>query len=312
MKKTMLLDTKNKQFELKQENQLLGILMSDFSNVSIADFYIKILKAGLWRLSPASKSETVGAHNFSLFYCRSGSAKLKCGKEKNDIDIEAGNYAVIDDSEGYTFEVAVDWLEMLSIDFIVGIPQKTENNELNSIFSALRKGRNRKASSSSAFSDSYKMLLYELENMGPFYTDAVNAYLKNLFLIALRSNVASRNLKLSSDIIINSDENTFVSDVDTYLKLNVSKPLSLKDIARRFYLSTRSITRLYKQKTGITIVQRLQEIRLEVAKQELLKMPDKKIKTISFSVGYTKTSYFIKLFKKTYGITPTEYRNQNF
>ncbi|MNC76124.1 Urease operon transcriptional activator [compost metagenome] len=40
----------------------------------------------------------------------------------------------------------------------------------------------------------------------------------------------------------------------------------------------------------------------------LLKDPTLKVYEVSYKVGYNKVEHFVKLFKKEYGMTPSEYR----
>ena len=65
--------------------------------------------------------------------------------------------------------------------------------------------------------------------------------------------------------------------------------------------------RSFKRQMGITPQQYLTEIRMNKAK-ELLRCTGKRSSLISQEVGYKDPHYFSYLFKKTQGMTPTQYR----
>ena len=64
----------------------------------------------------------------------------------------------------------------------------------------------------------------------------------------------------------------------------------------------------FKQYTGSNFVNYLKEIRMREAKK-LLTETDMKIIEISQAVGYDNEKHFMKIFKATCGVSPTEYRH---
>ena len=67
------------------------------------------------------------------------------------------------------------------------------------------------------------------------------------------------------------------------------------------------ISRLFKAETGVNIIYYINLMKLEHAK-ELLADSDENVKSIAMMLGFDEPSYFNKLFNKTYGVSPTEYR----
>jgi two-component system response regulator YesN len=57
----------------------------------------------------------------------------------------------------------------------------------------------------------------------------------------------------------------------------------------------------------VTLTDYINKTRLENSKM-LLKSSDLPISVVALNVGYTDPNYFVKLFKKQYGVTPSEYR----
>ena len=80
----------------------------------------------------------------------------------------------------------------------------------------------------------------------------------------------------------------------------------MSDLSKSVNMSENYISRLFKVETGINIIQYINLIKLEKAK-ELLLIKDNSIKEVAYKVGYDTPSYFNRLFNKLYGINPTDY-----
>ncbi|KHF39483.1 response regulator transcription factor [Halalkalibacter okhensis] len=114
-------------------------------------------------------------------------------------------------------------------------------------------------------------------------------------------------IKMVSGCKFQKEKNS-VQMIEEYIRKNYQKDIKLQEIAERFFLSREYISRKFKQEYDETITDYLMKIRIEKAK-ELLKNPYLKIYEISDSVGYQNDKYFIKVFKKREGITPSEFRH---
>lgn len=69
----------------------------------------------------------------------------------------------------------------------------------------------------------------------------------------------------------------------------------------------RTLKRRFKAATGSTLMDHVQNLRVEEAKR-LLETTDTPVDDISFSVGYEDPSFFRRLFKRRTGLTPGRYR----
>ena len=103
--------------------------------------------------------------------------------------------------------------------------------------------------------------------------------------------------------------NLFVQKAADYIKLNYSEKISIKEIADQLYLSPNYLSELFKKHTGKTISEYLTEYRLDKACQ-LLDHAEYRVGDVSGMVGIHDGRYFSNMFKKKYGMTPTEYRNR--
>ncbi|MEC0372296.1 response regulator transcription factor [Paenibacillus chibensis] len=88
----------------------------------------------------------------------------------------------------------------------------------------------------------------------------------------------------------------------------VSKELTLSDVAQEVGLSEKYVNALVKEVTGLTISHWIVKLRMEEA-QRLLKDPTFRIYEICDRIGYSDQDHFREMFKKQFGLTPTDYRN---
>ncbi|MFS0724781.1 response regulator transcription factor [Paenibacillus sp. 1P07SE] len=84
---------------------------------------------------------------------------------------------------------------------------------------------------------------------------------------------------------------------------------SLQSIAAHVYLNPSYLSKIYKLETGEGISDYLFRLKMEQAARQLTSS-HQKIYEIAAGLGYLKTSYFIKVFKEKYGLTPQEYREK--
>lgn len=92
-----------------------------------------------------------------------------------------------------------------------------------------------------------------------------------------------------------------------YLSLNYTQNISLESLCRITDYSPSHLAKIFKQETGRTITQYIAYLRCRQA-AEMLRETSLPIQEISCYVGYTDNNYFVKVFKKVMGTTPSEYR----
>ncbi|SEA00568.1 two-component system, response regulator YesN [Oribacterium sp. KHPX15] len=91
--------------------------------------------------------------------------------------------------------------------------------------------------------------------------------------------------------------------VDTHFKDEISR----NDLADMFFFDPDYITKIFKREKGMSYMDYIIEKRMELAKK-LLTETNTPVRDISLAIGYDNYSYFTRLFKKKFGITPAEYR----
>lgn len=99
-----------------------------------------------------------------------------------------------------------------------------------------------------------------------------------------------------------------VDEVMDYIEKNYAdEELSLNLIASHVNFSPNHLSMVFSQQTGQTLIKYVTDYRMNKAK-ELLRCTNKKSSIVSMEVGYKDPHYFSYLFKKTQGMTPTQYR----
>ncbi len=90
---------------------------------------------------------------------------------------------------------------------------------------------------------------------------------------------------------------------------NYSEGISLNSLAEKYHFSVGYLSRMIKKETGYSFSEILNSIRLTAA-VELLADETIKISHIGDRVGFSDQKYFSQVFKKTFGMSPGEYRKQ--
>ncbi|MBD2847240.1 helix-turn-helix transcriptional regulator [Paenibacillus sp. IB182496] len=93
----------------------------------------------------------------------------------------------------------------------------------------------------------------------------------------------------------------------SYIEEHASRPFSLEEPAAHVGLSVSRISHLFKACYGKTIVEYTQEIRLTIA-LERLRYSVMTLEQIAESCGFGSYSYFFRVFRKKYGLSPSDYR----
>lgn len=94
-----------------------------------------------------------------------------------------------------------------------------------------------------------------------------------------------------------------------YIEQNYSNPISVEDLAKQYKLDRSYFSRLFKSLTGQSPQQFLIHFRMEKAAEKLA-LGNAPIGDVGISVGYPNILHFSSTFKKTYGISPKQYRRK--
>jgi len=108
-----------------------------------------------------------------------------------------------------------------------------------------------------------------------------------------------------------SRQDLIVRQAILYLSEYYAQPIAVADVARSLNVSYRHLARTFRQVTGVTIIEKLNDIRINRAKM-LLRQTDMTIKEIARRVGFENEFYFSKTFGRSVFTSPSEFRRQYY
>ena len=151
-------------------------------------------------------------------------------------------------------------------------------------------------------SEIHGMVLKEDADQGTLYKMKKEL---ELFLIELHRCFADeKNTEGKKDIQHNTDFNRAVR----FLSDNIGENLTLSEIAAGTQMSVSKLKLLFREKSGGGAVNYFIEMKIEKAK-ELILDGQMNFSEIAQSLGFKSLHYFSRLFKKTSGLSPSEFKN---
>jgi len=106
-------------------------------------------------------------------------------------------------------------------------------------------------------------------------------------------------------------ENDFLSKVTEVILENVSNvQFGVSELARETGMSRSNLLRKLKKLTKVSVSQFIRQVRLNHA-MEMLKQSSLNVTEVSYEVGFSSPSYFIKCFRDYYGYPPGEVGNRD-
>ncbi len=102
--------------------------------------------------------------------------------------------------------------------------------------------------------------------------------------------------------------NARLKNIVEYINDNYADGIKLSKVAERFGLNSNYLSTLFKQELGLSFSQYINNVKM-ISATEQLKETDKSIEKIASDLGM-EYYYFMKLFRKTYKITPAQFRKK--
>ena len=106
------------------------------------------------------------------------------------------------------------------------------------------------------------------------------------------------------------DDNDLYTKILIYLNKNYKSHITMELLSQKFNYSVSTLSHLFKKRSGMSISEYIEKIRLEESKW-LLKQTDYSITEISSILGFCNSAYFSLLFKKKFGMPPNEYKKKH-
>ena len=161
------------------------------------------------------------------------------------------------------------------------------------------------------FSLEFKRLFADISN----YSDKM--LIRKFYLESLSLQIFVNQLIQFEDDLLNNSERTIlrtnelnaIDEISNYIKDNLNEDLSISFISRKTGLNPNKLQMGFKYLYNTTVNSYINDKKLERA-CELLAFNNYNISEIVLKVGFESKSYFSKIFKNKFNMTPTDYRNQ--
>ncbi|MDE6435751.1 MAG: AraC family transcriptional regulator [Lachnospiraceae bacterium] len=98
-------------------------------------------------------------------------------------------------------------------------------------------------------------------------------------------------------------------EIARYMQTHYKEKLSLKELGQVFHMSPKYFSTFFQKHFSRNLTEYLTSIRIECAKKMLVES-DAAIELISQQAGFSSSSYFIRMFHKSLGLTPGQYRKK--
>lgn len=99
-----------------------------------------------------------------------------------------------------------------------------------------------------------------------------------------------------------------VDQIKTFIDENYNTPTTLDSLSAHFYINKTYLAEIFKEQYGVGVNEYLIEKRITKAK-EMLRFTEMTMDEIAEAIGVNGAPYFSRMFKKTEGISPREWRN---
>lgn len=113
---------------------------------------------------------------------------------------------------------------------------------------------------------------------------------------------------IEQSLSITLDTKQLYLDLKKYIEVNYHAPITVDTMAELYHFSPSYISRVFRKYHGMPPFKYLLSLRIEEAKQLILNNEELNISLISEMVGYTDPHYFSRIFHKTTGMSPSEFK----
>lgn len=101
-----------------------------------------------------------------------------------------------------------------------------------------------------------------------------------------------------------------IAEITEYLNRHYSEIENITEIADHFFITKYHLCRIFKEATGISLIEYLNNVKIKNA-CTMLSKTSLSVSQIGYECGFKSNNYFCNLFKKHTNMTPSEYRRQN-
>ncbi len=188
--------------------------------------------------------------------------------------------------------------EFYSLVFFYLFPSYSDNLDVDEPLKTIVKTKSRE------FHSLFKKIYSEYTNRELGYQHIIQAQLMELIIQFFRE------LRKQQPHFAQTHQE-LVDKAIKYMKENYKSRIRLEDIASDMFVSKNYFRQIFKKITGVSVSTYIQDLRINEACRLLKSDTDNSISKIANKCGYNDMKFFYQAFKKTVGMTPTEYRQNN-
>ena len=104
-------------------------------------------------------------------------------------------------------------------------------------------------------------------------------------------------------------EDAPIKKAQEFIESNFHNKITVDELASMLAVSRRNLERRFKKATANTVVEYIQRVKIEAAKQSL-ESSKENVNEVMYKVGYNDTKAFRTIFKKITGLSPIQYKNK--
>ena len=123
---------------------------------------------------------------------------------------------------------------------------------------------------------------------------------------ALLKQILTEIMRRQRKVQLPAQKNSAIDLCIQFIEENVTKPISVSDLASFTGLSPATIYKLFRKILNMSPVHLIQMTKMKRA-AELLHDPDHSVKEIALTLGFSSQYYFTKVFKQHFKMPPSEY-----
>ena len=136
----------------------------------------------------------------------------------------------------------------------------------------------------------------------------LECYLTELLLVLKRCDDASSSRAVRTETSRELAQNSIIELITDYLKENVYSGITLGDLCAKFFMGKSQICKIFDEYVGESPIEYYSKLKMTEAKKLLRE--DVSVSRISDMLCYSSIHSFSRAFKKSIGMSPTEYKNK--
>lgn len=144
--------------------------------------------------------------------------------------------------------------------------------------------------------------LLDLSRQEQLYSQKVLDYALSLLIMEISQEYMDLLFNLKNNI------EPGIACIVEWIKSNCQKNITTRAIAEEFHYNQDYLAYLFKKSIGMTITQYINRMRINIAKTLMIHY-EVTIKEVAYTSGFSDEKYFMKIFKKLEGVTPSQYKS---